>query len=1010
MRNLSRLLSTAAISAAVMTSAQAWAGDGDNNQKQGAGSAQNNDAGDATIVPNAGMIRSFYGPATGAAGMIRSFDGEVEGQAGMIRSFEGDVEGRAGMIRSFAGNVRGMAGMIRSFESDVYSSPERTQAFWGKLTPNAGMIRSFAGDFESHAGMIRSFSGKLDAHAGMIRSFAGMIRSFDNPNSDHTLFLNSIRDLIAVSEKAVGAEVQQRTGKSFDEAVTQRLLTKYGLDLNDPSTATLNELGIELFLLDWYDNVSAYSGVDSVDRWMNQIGWSPALTQTLGAGYDSKIGLLDFTVTGSDTANLVKVDGISKVAGGHGSGVISLITGAHDGQGVMGIAPNASVVAFNPFDETNTAGWSDIRDGVKFLVDNKASVINMSLGVSGWTLHSGWNDVFSDKDISKKAKERVFVLSAGNDGITQTQNVEWNFKDNPNIIVVGSVDPNNVISGFSNRPGNACLVGNGKCESSANLLMNRFIVAPGEMTLVSDGAGGVTRMSGTSFAAPLVSGTIALIHDRWPWLAKESGATTQIVLNSARDLGEKGTDAVYGVGLLDVQAALSPLSWEKLNWKVSIAGSKPSNVDAKYVRDYGNVLRQTFEALGGYVVVFDDIAAEKGKGTYRDFTIPLSSKLAGQTVGKSEDLFMAYLQNRFWEWVATTGQTPVGKNGKKFGFRGTNETPLFGFGEWQGTLSMAPNITAMNLRSGERSMDTMLSLQSPEQTFGFALGQGNGARGILGQGGFALASDHSIDTGGVNPLLSLASGGAFGAFSYALSDKFSLEMAFTQQETDRNATKGASSLNQQLAGVENYQAGASVFTLGYKANDWADLELSYTQLEENSGLLGMQSLDSSDLRYGTTTDAMTLAADVAITPTLSLAASGTLGRTRHGDLTRQNMAVSDGGLVNSAFQVALSKAKVFGANDVLRFSLAQPLHIESGSLDYNSVEVVDRQTGELGDVVQTVELNSGSRQLVAEAIYGTSLLNGSGSFNLFGKAMLNDNAMRNDQASVTAGASFSLAF
>ena len=41
----------------------------------------------------------------------------------------------------------------------------------------------------------------------------------------------------------------------------------------------------------------------------------------------------------------------------------------------------------------------------------------------------------------------------------------------------------------------------------------------------------------TSFAAPLVSGTIALIHDRWPWLGKHPKASIDIVLKSAIDLG-----------------------------------------------------------------------------------------------------------------------------------------------------------------------------------------------------------------------------------------------------------------------------------------------------------------------------------------------------------------------------------------------------------------------------------------------------------------------------------------
>ena len=122
--------------------------------------------------------------------------------------------------------------------------------------------------------------------------------------------------------------------------------------------------------------------------------------------------------------------------------------------------------------------------------------------------------------------------------------------------VVGSVDPLGAISSFSNQPGTACLLDNGVC-SSGHHLYDRFMVAPGELILVSDGQGGLERRSGTSFAAPLVSGAITLLHDRWPWLRNYPQETAQIILSSAKDLGAPGPDPVYGYGLLDANAAVT---------------------------------------------------------------------------------------------------------------------------------------------------------------------------------------------------------------------------------------------------------------------------------------------------------------------------------------------------------------------------------------------------------------------------------------------------------------------
>lgn len=172
----------------------------------------------------------------------------------------------------------------------------------------------------------------------------------------------------------------------------------------------------------------------------------------------------------------------------------------------------------------------------------------------------------------------------------------------------------------------------------------------------------------------------------------------------------------------------------------------------------------------------------------------------------------------------------------------------------------------------------------------------------------------------------------------------------------------------------------------------------------------MQSLDQTDFRNGATTDAMTWETTVQLGDTLQLATSATLGRTRQGDLDRQNIAVSSGGLLNSAFQVAATKQGVLGRTDILRVSLAQPLHVETGQIDINTTEVVDRLTGELGTVVQTVDLRNGPRQFVAEVNYGHSMLDGQASLNLFSRTMLNEAALTANQPAFLAGASFNLAF
>ncbi len=60
-------------------------------------------------------------------------------------------------------------------------------------------------------------------------------------------------------------------------------------------------------------------------------------------------------------------------------------------------------------------------------------------------------------------------------------------------------------------------------------------------------------ISGTSFAAAEVSGTVALLLERRPDLDPES--VRKALMSTARDLGPKGVDPQFGAGLVDAYQA-----------------------------------------------------------------------------------------------------------------------------------------------------------------------------------------------------------------------------------------------------------------------------------------------------------------------------------------------------------------------------------------------------------------------------------------------------------------------
>lgn len=908
-------------------------------------------------------------------------------------------------------------GKIRSFWGDASPLWGDTSTAWGTtgpyaqdLTPFWGKIRSF-NDTSSDTvllpswGKIRSFAGDLGASWGKIRSFWDVAgASTDTSSAGYGQVAQGLQDMVDLSQTTFGAAVEAQTGQSFGAVVTQPLLAKYGIDLNKPSTLSTFDAGKrEQFFLEWYDTLMNYTGADHVDHWMEEVNWSPALTQTMGGGKDATIGVLDFSITGAAALNVVKYEGISAIDNGHGTAVASLLVDPIDGKGVMGIAPLASVVSYNPFDATQTAGWTDIANGVVMLTKSGARIINMSLGVPGWTLNAGWNDVFQDYKVKGKSATQVFVIAAGNDGVSQTQNIVWK-ADNPQVIVVGSVDPTGVISSFSNQPGNACFTDDkGKC--TPDFLKNHFMVAPGELILVSDGKGGVTRMSGTSFAAPLVSGTVALIQDRWPWLADHPKDVVGIIFKSAKDLGAPGIDPVYGNGELDVQAALSPLDWSKLKFKQVVNG-KISDITLTALRATTAAQRSTWEANSVYFSLFEDTGESQ-----RDFQVPMSSKLDNKTVsvnGQAEQ-FMGYLTSRFSGWLGAPTRFGNGAT-RPMGFtdlRGSS-TGLPVSGDVQATLTMRPRVTQMGFRRSNAPFDTAMDFASTDGRFAVQFGTGQSAPTVGGQLGFGLTSDYDTTNGGANPFLGFASGGGYAHAALRVAPGLSIASGITQRRLERDLS-GIPALYRSGFASKPYEAAAANMTVSYDAAPNLTTSVGYTMLREQDAVLGMGSSNPFSPTGGATTDSATLGADWLVTPTLSLSGAATMGRTRAGDPARQAFTVGNGGIMSTAFQVALAKQKVLAADDHLRLTFAQPMHVENGSVAVTMVEVVDRETGELGPVTQRVGISGPQRRYVAEAIYGRPLLDGRAEVSLFGRANLN--ARVEDQLpGVVAGTSVRLAF
>ncbi len=149
------------------------------------------------------------------------------------------------------------------------------------------------------------------------------------------------------------------------------------------------------------------------------------------------------------------------------------------------------------------------------------------------------------------------VFSGGNSGPNNTS-VNSPQRINTSLVntfSVGSVNGNlsfpYPISNFSTR-------GPTQCPGSGSLAIHPEVVAPGQSVRSAWGTNDYNTISGTSMAAPHVSGAVLLLKEAFPYLSGEE--LLMALYLTAVDMGDPGEDNTYGMGLIDVYAAFQYLS------------------------------------------------------------------------------------------------------------------------------------------------------------------------------------------------------------------------------------------------------------------------------------------------------------------------------------------------------------------------------------------------------------------------------------------------------------------
>ncbi|PVB61200.1 S8 family serine peptidase [Labrenzia sp. 011] len=291
-------------------------------------------------------------------------------------------------------------------------------------------------------------------------------------------------------------------------------------------------------------------------------------------GLNVNIGIVDTGIT-ADHPDLApnlsgySLDGntlapVTDDLNGHGTHVSGIIGAASNGIGIgmMGVAPDAQLTALTIFDEDGGAEDDELEISVPRVYD-----YGLARGIEFF--NNSWGSESIDPEDEEDIEEgRAYVLenmpeqlgafrnaanrravlvwATGNDGESnpglEAQLPLYFSELTSSWLAVTAVGRDGTITDYANWCGVAatwCLAAPGGGDDED---------ADGIYSTSNDG--GYVRYSGTSMAAPHVTGALAIAREMYP----NASATdlADLVLQTSTDIGAEGIDTVYGWGLLNI--------------------------------------------------------------------------------------------------------------------------------------------------------------------------------------------------------------------------------------------------------------------------------------------------------------------------------------------------------------------------------------------------------------------------------------------------------------------------
>ncbi|MFQ3243799.1 MAG: hypothetical protein ACI9SP_000424 [Arenicella sp.] len=532
---------------------------------------------------------------------------------------------------------------------------------------------------------------------------------------------------------------------------------------------------------------------------------------------------------------------------------------------------------------------------------------------------------------------KVIAITAGDGGSTQPNALSTSSFNLSGVVIVGATDASGELLPSSNQAGTTS---------------NKYVAVNGLLGNDPDSTEG-----DTSYATARLSGIAGAVLLQNPDLTAEE--VVEVILISAEDRGEDGTDSVYGRGvILNAQQVLNNVIGPVVVPTPPVMPPVPSSGGGG--GGGGGAILLVGGALAGVLLL------NRKSSTKLEKTLVLDSYGRSFEADLSQQVEIndgaLHLNQFFYSLKQQAANSSVGS---QVYLPRLKSTVAF-----QATALVDPRIDmieyfAMPGDVGIEAKNKTVSLaveSKLSQRFDFSAGYNvspnqefGGAKNLERHSRFGASSFITGQSFG-SVLSGFSTQANTSSLSYRSSDKSSIKLGLVS--VDQTERFNQTSLSALLEG-------------SYQFTDNAGMTLQFGQIKENGSVLGGGASGVLGVDHSLTY-ALNLSGNIKATNKLSVVGNYGVGRTR--------VESSDSSLLNDFstltsdwYSLGLIGNNIFRTNDQIGFAFSQPLKVRSGSVNY-SIPVGRLDSGRIGFDTERVNLSdTNATEQTLEAYYRTML-------------------------------------